>query len=41
MQFMATVDEVSDDNCVIVKTDTLPERFPQIQKDPEHRLLLG
>ncbi|WP_298530154.1 protease complex subunit PrcB family protein [uncultured Ruminococcus sp.] len=38
MQFMATVDEVSDDNCVIVKTDTPPERFPQIQKDVRYRL---
>lgn len=25
MQFTATVDEVTDDNCVIVKTDTPPE----------------
>lgn len=33
MQFTATVDEVTDDNCVIVKTDTPPERFPQIKKD--------
>ena len=24
MQFTATVDEVTDDNCVIVKTDTRP-----------------
>lgn len=38
MQFMATVDEVTDDNCVIVKTDTPPERFPQIKKDVGYKL---
>ena len=38
MQFMATVDEVTDDGYVIVKTDTPPERFPQIQKDVRYRL---
>ncbi|WP_303797616.1 protease complex subunit PrcB family protein [Ruminococcus flavefaciens] len=38
MQFMATVEEVTDDNCVIVKTDTLPERFPQIKKDVGYKL---
>ncbi len=38
MQFIATVDEVTDDNCVIVKTDTPPERFPQIQKDIRYKL---
>ena len=38
MQFMATVDEVTDDDCVIVKTDTPPERFPQIRKDVRYRL---
>lgn len=38
MQFMATVDEVTDDGYVIVKTDTPPERFPQIQKDARYRL---
>ena len=38
MQFIATVDEVTDDNCVIVKTDTSPERFPQIKKDVRYKL---
>lgn len=38
MQFTATVDEVTDDNCVIVKTDTPPERFPQIKKDVGYKL---
>lgn len=38
MQFMATVDEVTDDGYVIVKTDTQSERFPQIKKDVRYRL---
>ena len=38
MQFMATVDEVTDDGYVIVKTDTQSERFPQIKKDDRYRL---
>ena len=38
MQFMATVEEVTDDGFVIVKTDTPPERFPQIRKDVRYRL---
>ena len=38
MQFMATVDEVTDDGFVIVKTDTPSERFPQIKKDVRYRL---
>ena len=38
MQFMATVDEVTDDGYVIVKTDTQSERFPQIRKDVRYRL---
>jgi hypothetical protein len=38
MQFMATVDEITDDDCVIVKTDTPPERFPQIQKNVRYKL---
>ena len=38
MQFMATVDEVTDDGFVIVKTDTPPDRFPQIKKDVRYRL---
>ena len=38
MRFMATVDEVTADGCVIVKTDTPPERFPQIRKDVRYRL---
>ena len=38
MQFMATVEEVTDDGYVIVKTDTPPERFPQIRKDARYRL---
>ncbi len=38
MQFMATVDEVSDDGFVIVKTYTPSERFPQIKKDVRYRL---
>ena len=33
MQFMATVDEVTDDGYVIVKADTQSERFPKIRKD--------
>ena len=40
MQFTATVDEVTDDNCVIVKTDTPPERFPQIKKDVGYKLTI-
>ncbi len=35
---MATVDEVTDDGFVIVKTDTPPDRFPQIKKDVRYRL---
>ena len=38
MQFMATVDDVTDDGYVIVKTDTQSERFPQIRKDVRYRL---
>jgi len=38
LQFMATVDEVTDDGFLIVKTDTPPERFPQIRKDVRYRL---
>lgn len=38
MQFMATVDDVTDDGYVIVKTDTQPEHFPQIRKDVRYRL---
>jgi hypothetical protein len=38
MQFMATVDDVTDDGHVIVKTDTESERFPQIRKDVTYRL---
>ena len=35
---MATVDEVTDDGYVLVKTDTQCERFPQIKKDVRYRL---
>lgn len=38
LQFMATVDEVTDDGFLIVKTDTPPERFTQIRKDVRYRL---
>ena len=38
MQFMATVDEVTDDGFVIVKTDSQPEHFPQIIKDKRYRI---
>lgn len=38
MQFMATVEEVTYDGFVIVKTDTPSERFPQIKKDVRYRL---
>lgn len=38
MQFMATVDDVTDDGYVIVKTDTQSERFPQIKKDVRYKL---
>lgn len=38
MQFMATVDEVTDDGFVIVKTDSQPEHFPQIRKDTRYRI---
>ncbi len=38
MQFLATVDEVTDDGFVIVKTDTQPEHFPQIRKDTRYRI---
>ena len=40
MQFMATVDEVTDDGYVIVRTDTQSERFPQIKKDVRYRLIM-
>ena len=38
MQFMTTVDEVTDDGYVIVKTDCQPEHFPQIRKDTRYRI---
>ena len=38
MQFMAIVDEVTDDGYVIVKADTQSERFPKIRKDVRCRL---
>lgn len=38
MQFMATVDEVTDDGYVIVKADAQSERFPKIRKDVRYRL---
>lgn len=38
MQFMATVDEVTDDGFVIIKTDTQPKHFSQIRKDTRCRI---